>query len=110
MTQDKDLFSKLGIDVADGKITIDTNQTKNFFNAIKATFDSVAKDMEENIKKGKEGDGVDMKNVGIKIDNDKIDIDLKKTRSFIEDLGKKAEGFLNEIDTSIKGISNPKDK
>lgn len=110
MTNENDLFNRLGINVTDGKITIDTNQTKNFFNAIKSTFDSVAKNMEETIKQGKEDGSIDMENVGIKVDNDKIDIDLKKTRSFIEELGKKAESFLTEIDTSIKEISDKHNK
>jgi hypothetical protein len=36
--------------------------------------------------------------MGIKVDGEHIDIDLKKAKSFIEEFGKKIEHFLGEID------------
>ena len=49
--------------------------------------------------------------VGIKIDKENINIDLEKTKNFVEDLGKKIEGFLEEIDKTVDSIgSNTKSK
>jgi len=43
-------------------------------------------------------------NVGIKIDKENINIDLEKTKSFIEDFGKKIENFIAEIDKTADNI------
>lgn len=100
--QDKDLSSKLGIDISDNKINIDLNQTKNFFNTLKQTFEDTAQNIQKDISEGK----VDMaENVGIKVDKENINIDLEKTKSFVEDLGKKIESFLGEIDKAVDNIA-----
>ncbi|MEA3433918.1 MAG: hypothetical protein U9R13_05000 [Campylobacterota bacterium] len=99
--QNKDLFSKLGIDIDDKKINIDINQTKDFFNTLKQTFEAAAQNIQKDISEGK----VDMsKNVGIKIDKENINIDLEKTKNFIDDFGKKIESFISEIDKSVDEI------
>jgi len=96
-----DLFSKLGVEVGEGKLNIDLNQTKEFFNALKDTFENTAQNIQKDISDGK----VDMaENVGIKIDKENINIDLGKTKSFIEQLGKKLEDFLGEIDKAVDNI------
>ena len=101
--KDKDLSSKLGIDINDKKINIDLNQTKNFLNDLTETFEGTAQNIQKDLAEGK----VDMaENVGIKIDKEHIDIDLEKTQSFIEELGKKIEGFLEEIDKTVDNIGN----
>ena len=100
--QDKDLSSKLGIDISDNKINIDLNQTRDFLNTIKQTFEDTAQNIQKDISEGK----VDMaENVGIKVDKENINIDLEKTKNFVEDLGKKIEGFLGEIDKAVDNIS-----
>jgi len=99
--QNKDLFSKLGIDIDDNKINIDINHTKDFFITLKQTFETAAQNIQKDISEGK----VDMsENVGIKIDKEKINIDLEKTKSFIENFGKKIESFISEIDKSVDEI------
>lgn len=101
--QDKDLFTKLGIDINNDKINIDINQTKSFFNNLKQTFEDTAQNIQKNISEGK----VDMaENAGIKIDKEHINIDLAKTKNFVEDIGKKIEGFLEEIDRTVESIEN----
>lgn len=100
---DKDLFTKLGVDISNEKINIDINKTKSFFNNLKQTFEDTAQNIQKDLSEGK----VDMKeNVGIKIDKEHIDIDLVKTKSFIEELGKKIEGFLEEIDKTAEQLEN----
>jgi hypothetical protein len=96
-----DLFKKLGVDIGEGKINIDMNQTKDFFNSLKTMFEGAAENLKNDLAEGK----VDMaENVGIKIDKEHIDIDLEKTKSFIEDMGKKIEGFVAEIEKSVENI------
>lgn len=97
----KDLFEKIGIDISKDKINIDINQTKDFFNTLKNTFEEGAQNIQKDILEGK----VDMaENVGIKVDKENINIDLTKTKSFIEELGKKIEHFLGEIDKAVDNI------
>ena len=99
--ENRDLFSKLGIEIGDNKINIDINQTKDFFNTLKNTFEATA----ENIQKDMSEGNIDMsENVGIKIDKENINIDLEKTKSFIEGLGKKIESFIGEIDKSVDDL------
>ncbi len=100
--ENKDLFQKLGIDISNDKINIDINQTKDFFNTLKQTFETTAQNIQKDLSEGK----VDMaENVGIKIDKENINIDLEKTKSFIEDFGKKIENFIAEIDKSVDDIA-----
>ncbi|PHS39592.1 MAG: hypothetical protein COB07_05955 [Sulfurovum sp.] len=74
---DNDLFSKLGIEVGDGKLNIDLNQTREFFDTLKNTFENTAQNLQKDISEGK----VDMtENVGIKIDKEHINIDLEKQK------------------------------
>jgi uncharacterized protein YpuA (DUF1002 family) len=97
-----DLFSKIGVDVGDGKLNIDINQTKAFLNALKETFEGKAHEIQKDLAEGK----VDMaENVGIKIDKEHINIDLNQTKNFIESFGKKIEGFLAELEKSVEDIN-----
>lgn len=96
------LFSKMGVEVGDGKLNIDLNQTRDFFNALKETFESKAEEIQKDISEGK----VDMaENVGIKIDKENINIDLNQTKNFVESFGKKIEGFLSELEKSVADIN-----
>ena len=96
-----DLFSKMGVDVGEGKLNIDLNKTKDFFNALRETFENTAQNIQKDISEGK----VDMaENVGIKIDKENINIDLNQTKNFVESFGKKIEGFLAELEKSVKDI------
>lgn len=98
---DNELFAKMGVDVRDGKLNIDINQTKDFFNALKNTFECIAQEIQKDITEGK----VDMAdNVGIKIDKENINIDLEKTKNFVENFGKKIESFLAELEKSVEDI------
>ena len=97
-----DLFSKMGVDLGDGKLNIDLNQTRDFFNALKETFEGKAQEIQKDISEGK----VDMaENVGIKIDKENINIDLNQTKNFVESFGKKIEGFLVELEKSVEDIN-----
>ena len=98
--QKKDKLSKIGITAEDGKIIIDTNQTKSFFkeiaNKMKHKMEKLSKDIEKGMIKDK--------NAGIEIDETHINIDLNKTKSFLENFAKKMQGFVKEFDTIAKEI------
>lgn len=101
--QDKDLFSNLVIEKSNDKINTDINQTKDFFSTFQQTFETTAQNIQKDICEGK----VDIDDsVGIKIDDEHIDIDLKKTKRFIGDLGRKIEHFLGEIDKAVDKVDN----
>ena len=100
-TNNNDLFSKLGIEMGDGKLNIDINQTKDFLNSLKNLFEDTTETIKKDLSEGK----VDMsENIGIKIDKEHINIDLNQTKSFIESFGKKIEGFLLEIEKIVEDI------
>ncbi len=101
-----ELFSKLGIDIENDKISIDIAKTKGFFDALRETLAQKAQKLQKDIEEGK----VDLGDrVGIKVENEKIDIDLGKTKSFIETLGEKVENFVKELESSLEAIGKPKD-
>jgi len=104
-TDNNDLLEKAGIEIGDGKLNIDLNQTRDFFNALKNTFESTAQNLQKDMAEGK----VDMaENVGIKIDKENISIDLNQTKNFVEGFGKKIESFLAELEKSVQDMQAKK--
>lgn len=102
-----DIFSKLGVEIGEGKLNIDLNQTKDFFNALRETFESTAQNLQKDLSEGK----VDMaENVGIKIDKENINIDFNQTKDFVESFGKKIENFLAELEKSVEDIQVKNEK
>ena len=102
--QDKNsnLLEKAGVQIGEGKLNIDLNQTRDFFNALKETFESTAQNLQKDLSEGK----VDMaENVEIKIDKENINIDLNQTKNFVESFGKKIESFLAELEKSVEDIN-----
>ncbi len=99
--KNSDLLEKVGVKIGEGKLNIDLNQTREFFDALKQTFENTAQKLQKDLSEGK----VDMaENVGIKIDKENINIDLEKTKSFVEGFGKKIESFLAELEKSVDEI------
>jgi uncharacterized alkaline shock family protein YloU len=97
-----DLLSLLGIKIDDGKIEIDTNATKSFFESLQQKVESKASELENSIKEGK----IDLKeSVGVRVDDEKIEIDLNKTKSFLEEISNKAKTFIESLDSTISNIT-----
>jgi len=84
----------------DGKIIIDTNKTKSYFEALarkmKEKADQLAKDMQKGV--------IEEKEAGIEVSEEKIVIDVNKTKGFLEQWAKKMEGFVKEMDEVAKAI------
>jgi hypothetical protein len=91
-------FSKIGITSEDGKIIIDTNKTKSYFKdlalEIKSKLYKMSKDLDIGIVKNEEA--------GIEANETHINIDLNKTKSFLDIWGKKMQGFVKEFDDIAK--------
>jgi len=91
-------YSKIGITKEDGKVIIDTNKTKSYFkdlaHQMKTKMDKMSKDLEKGIVKNEEA--------GIEMDETHINIDLNKTKTFLDTWGKKMQGFVKEFDEIAK--------
>ena len=98
-------YSKIGITKEDGKIIIDTNKTKSYFkdlaHQMKTKMDKMSKDLEKGIVKNEEA--------GIEMDETHINIDLNKTKNFLDTWGKKMQGFVKEFDNIAKDFKITKD-
>ena len=91
-------LSKIGIEVKDEVITIDTNKTKNFF-------DTFAKAIGKQLGKMtvELGEGItDSNKTGVDINDQHINIDMNKTQHFLENLDKKMQSFVKEFDKIAK--------
>ena len=97
-----DLLALLGIKVEDGKIELDTNKTKAFFQTLQTSVEEQAKKIEKGIEEG----SLDLtKSVGIKVEDQKIELDLKKTKSFLEEIAQKAAQFIETLNQEINKLN-----
>ena len=97
-----DILGLLGINIDDGKIEVDTNKTKSFFETLGKKVEEKVEDINSGIKSGK----LDLKDsVGVKIEDEKIELDLNKTKSFFEHLANKLKSFTENIDLSTKNMN-----
>lgn len=101
-TKENAKFNKVGINVNDGTITIDTNKTKDFFKQFSKKMEAKMKKISDDLQQGI----VDSKEAGINIDNEHVNIDLNKTKTFLEDWAKKIQVFAHEFDNISKDLDN----
>jgi hypothetical protein len=91
-------LSQIGIASKDGKIIIDTNKTKSYFkdlaHQMKTKMDKMSKDLEKGIVKNEEA--------GIEMDETHINIDLNKTKHFLDTWGKKMQEYVKGFDEVAK--------
>lgn len=96
-----DILSLLGIKVDNGKIEIDTNATKSFFENLQNRVKSTLTQIEEEVKEGK----IDLKDsVGIRVDESKVEIDLNKAKNFLNELANKVQKTIESVDKTIKNL------
>jgi len=103
-------LNKMGFNVDQGTITIDTNKTKDFFSHFSKQMDMKMKKMSEDMQKGV----IENKEAGIEINEQHIHIDLNKTRDFLLNWGQQLQVFVEEFDKMAKTLeinsSNTTDK
>jgi hypothetical protein len=87
-------FNKMGFNVDNGTIMIDTNKTKIFFNELGKKMDMQMKKMAADIEKGV----IETKEAGIEVNDQYIHVDLNKTRDLLLDWGTQIQIFVQEFD------------
>jgi len=100
-TQADTRLSPMGITSSAGKITIDLNQSKNYFHQMAEQMRIHAEKFAEDMQKGI----IEDKEAGIEMNQTHINIDLNKTKSFLDNWGKKFEIYAKEIEVMIREIN-----
>lgn len=91
-------LSRVGINIKENKITIDTNKTKDFFQTIGKNIGYKLKKISDDLDQGV----IQEKNAGVQIDKTHVNIDINKTKNFLEEWGKKMQGYVKEFDDMAK--------
>jgi uncharacterized protein YpuA (DUF1002 family) len=101
----QNILSEMGIDVSENKIAINTGKTKDFFGNIQKQIKDSAQNIGQNMKE----DGINLAtNIGVKLDDEHIEVDLHKSRNFIEEIGMKIEHFLASLEKSVEDLTTKK--
>ncbi len=96
-----DRKNPLGIEIRNGKIIIDTNQTKNFLDSVGRQLDNGFRKIEKDLRKNQ----IKTPNeTGVIITDDKMEIDLNKSRNFMKKWMKSMEGVAKELDRTMRDI------
>lgn len=100
-------FNKMGFNVDNGTITIDTNKTKEFLNEVGKKMDMQMKKMAADMEKGI----IETKEAGIEVNEQHIHIDLNKTRNLLLEWGTQIQMFVQEFDKMAETLdTNTTDK
>ena len=91
----------LGISVDDGKIIIDTKQTRDFFHGIGQKLKKGMNNIKEDLKKKEVGSSSE---TGIVVTKTSMHIDLNRTKNFIEKWIKSMESVIQEVDRTMSDI------
>ncbi|MBN2768572.1 MAG: hypothetical protein JXQ68_05675 [Campylobacterales bacterium] len=102
LEDDTELFSKIGINVENEKLSIDFAKTKEFFDSLKKKMELVSKNIEKNFQ---EGADEFKENLGIRVDEERIEIDFGEAKSFISDVGAKIEELLASLEHSVDQLN-----
>jgi len=99
----KNRLAQLGIQqTANGKIIIDTNKTKSYFYTLKQQITSKIVTMHQAIEKGE----LQEQEAGIEVNQSHINVDLNKTKSFLDNLGKKMQGYVKDFESIVQELNN----
>lgn len=102
--QQNNKLAHMGITSTNGKLIIDTNKTKSFFQQMAANLkvkaDKFAKDMKAGV--------IDDKEAGIVVTETQVNIDLNKTKSFLDNWGKVFESYAKEFQQMTEDLNTSK--
>ena len=98
--KEKDKLSKMGVEMDNDIITIDTNKTKTFLKDLSKRMENQMEKISHDLDKGI----IEAKEAGVDINNGQINIDLNKTQDLFESWGKKIQVFANEFDDVAKSL------
>jgi hypothetical protein len=98
--EEKRILKNMGIVIDDGKIEIDANKTKSFFERINRALEQ---GINSGVKKASKVAPTE-DDLGIKVEGEKVEIDLNKTKNFMKKWIKAIEVFSKELNSTIKII------
>jgi predicted nucleotidyltransferase len=94
------MMEKMGIEVGNGQIRIDTQKARSFFEAIERQLSS---GMDRGIAKAKEHqERSGVTDLGIHVEKDRIEIDLNKTKRFMKIWGESMKILGEEVEKSLQ--------
>jgi outer membrane murein-binding lipoprotein Lpp len=98
-------LSRMGFQkTSDGKIIIDMNKTKSYFQMLAQQMQSKVEEMNKELESGT----IQEKEAGIEVNQTHINIDLNKTKSFLDNLGKKMQGYVKEFEGMVQELNGTK--
>ena len=101
----KNRLAQFGVQqTTDGKIIIDTNQTQSYFHKLKQKMALEIANMHRAFENGT----LQEKEAGIEVNQSHIDVDLNKTKKFLDNLGKKMQGYVNDVETMVQEMNHTK--
>jgi len=98
ISKEETILNEMGFDFEDNKIIIDLNKSTNFFSQMEKKINEKSKEIENKIR-GIESNMT--KNSGIVITEDKVDIDLNKTKSILDNLSSIFRDIVTDINASF---------
>jgi len=85
----------------DGKIIIDMNKTKSYFQNLAQQMQAKVEQMNRELESG----NISEKEAGIEVNQTHIYIDLNKTKSFLDIMGKKMQGYVKEFESVVQELN-----
>jgi len=86
---------------SDGKIIIDMNKSKSYFQGLAKQMKVKVEQMNKELENGT----IDETEAGIEINQTHINIDLNKTKSFLDIMGKKMQGYVKELESVVHELN-----
>lgn len=97
--ENRSIINNLGFSMDDGRLIIDTKKAKAFFTQL-------ADNLKSTDKKLQEGNLTITKPMGIEVNKTTINIDINKTESYLNILGKKMGQFSQEFESFTKTLQS----
>jgi len=95
-------LSQMGFQkTSDGKIIIDMNKTKSYFQMLAQQMQAKVEEMHKELESGT----IQEEEAGIEVNQTHINIDLNKTKSFLDNLGKKMQGYVKEFEGIVQELN-----
>ncbi len=96
----------IGIEVSQGRIVIDTNQTRRFLESLTRKLDKNFQKIETDLRNGRINSPND---IGVVITPDRIEVDINQTEKFMkkwiksmQSVGRQLDNVFQELDRSLK--------
>ena len=86
---------------SDGKIIIDTNKTKSYFQNLAQQMQTKVEQMNKELESG----NIKEEEAGIEVNQTHINIDLNKTKNFLDIMGKKMQGYVKEFESVVQELN-----